>query len=254
LHNARVPPDAAARAGRHAAARPLVLAVIVKLGGLYMQAFYVHGRSRIWGALLVAIAAAASTLAVPAAAGCSPGVPAMPQWAPPAGNTTGFMRVALRQPAGAFVRVDDRDGDAPAIVGTWRFTWTSDGTAYPVPIPSGAVVDFGTQQWHGDGTELIISGARPPSSGDTCMGSWEQTGPSTYRFRHIGLSWASSDSTPPATPATYIGPAVLRGTVSLNRARNAYEGTFTIDQYARDEVTLLEHVGGRITAARFTVD
>jgi hypothetical protein len=216
-----------------------------------MQASFVHPRSRICSALLLASAAAAFVLSLPAAAGCSPGVPAMPQRdAPPVGNVTGFMRVAYREPAGGYVRVDDRSGDLRAIVGTWRFTWTSDGTAYPVPIPAGAVVDFGTQQWHEDGTEFIVSGARAPGSGDTCMGNWEQTGPSTYRFKHIGLSWANSDSTPPATPATYIGPAIIRATVTLNRARNAYEGAFTLDQYARDEVTVLEH----ITATRFAVD
>lgn len=220
-----------------------------------MQASFVHGRSRMRSAFVLITAAAASTLALPAAAGCSPGVPEVPRWdAPPARLDAGFMRVASHEPLGGFMRVDDHDGGSRAIVGTWRFTWTSDGTAYPVPIPLGAVVDFGTQQWHSDGTELIVSGGRAPSTGDTCMGSWEQTGPSTYRFKHIGMSWASSDSTPAATPAAYIGPAIIRATVTLNRAHNAFEGTFSLDQYARDEVTLLEHVGGRITAVRFTVD
>jgi len=37
---------------------------------------------------------------------------------------------------------------------------------------------------HNDGTEVIISGARPPDSGDTCMGSWEQTGPCRCAYRH----------------------------------------------------------------------
>jgi hypothetical protein len=124
----------------------------------------------------------------------------------------------------------------------------------PVPIPAGATVDFGTQQWHDDGTEFIISGARPPGSGDTCMGSWEQSGPSTYRFRHIALAWANSDSQPPATPAIFIGPAIMHATVTLNQQRNAFEGWFTLDQYARDETTLLEHIGGHVTAVRFAVD
>ena len=233
----------------------LVLAVIVKLEDLHMQASFAQRRSRIYSALLVATAAAASTLSLPAVAGCSPGAPALPQWdAPPAGKVAGFMRAAYFERVGGYIRVDDRGGDGRAIVGTWRFTWTSDGNAYPVPIPYGAVVDFGTQQWHGDGTELIVSGGRAPSTGDTCMGSWEQTGPSTYRFKHIGLSWASSDSNPPATPAAFIGPAIIRAAVTLNHAGNAFEGTFTLDQYARDEMTLLEHIGGHIKAARFTVD
>ena len=115
------------------------------------------------------------------------------------------------------------------------------------------MVDFGTAQWHSDGTEFLISGGRPPSSGDVCMGAWEQTGPSTYRLKHIALAWASSDSTPSATPAVFIGPAIIRETVTLSHSRNSYEGSFTIDQYARDEVTLLEHVSGKVTATRFTL-
>lgn len=219
-----------------------------------MQASFVRRRSHIRSALVLATAAAASTLALPAL-GCSLQGPEMPQWdATPARNAAGFMRVADRGLAGGYLRVDGRDSDPRSIVGTWRFTSTSDGTAYPVPIPFGVVIDFGTQQWHSDGTELIISGGRAPSTADTCMGTWEQTGPSTYRYKHIGMSWASSDSNPAATPATYIGPAIIRATVTLNRAGNAFEGTFTVDQYARDEVTLLEHVGGHVKAVRFTVD
>src|SRR5690348_12895508 len=40
-----------------------------------------------------------------------------------------------------------------SIVGTWRVSFVSDGSAHPGPIPAGAIVDFGTVQWHDDGTE-----------------------------------------------------------------------------------------------------
>jgi hypothetical protein len=63
------------------------------------------------------------------------------------------------------------------------------------------------------------------------VGSSERIGPSAYRFKHIGLCWASADSNPPATSATDIGPAIIRATVMHNRARNAYEGTFALDRY-----------------------
>jgi hypothetical protein len=207
--------------------------------------------------LLLGLSAAGSLMAGQAMAGCGGyrllgAVPV--KWevsVPPVGR---LMPAVWRPDAGGFMRVADRAPLGANIVGTWRFTWTSDGTAYPAPIPLGAVVDFGTQQWHDDGTELIISGGRPPGSGDTCMGSWQQTGPSTYRFRHIGLAWANSDSVPPSTPAMYIGPAIIQATVTLNRAGNAYEGNFTLDQYAKDEVTLLEHIAGSVTATRFGVN
>ncbi len=140
---------------------------------------------------------------------------------------------------------------AAAIVGTWKVTLISDGTAYPGPIPTGAVIDFGTSQWHGDGTEFLISGARPPSTGDVCMGSWERTGRNVYTLRHIALAWVSPDSTPPAPAAAFLGPAILHEVVSLSRSGRSYAGSFTIDQYAADGTTLLEHIGGKTTGVRF---
>lgn len=209
-------------------------------------------------AVACALLVTASTVSVPAVAGCAPALPGAPRLEVPSPSmAVGLMKAVYRdaENAGTLVRVNgDHEAASAGIVGTWRFTWTSDGSAYPVAIPAGAVVDFGTQQWHDDGTEFIISGSRPPGSGDTCMGSWERIGPSTYRFKHIALAWANSDSVPPATPAVYVGPAIVRATVTLNHARNAFGGSFTLDQYAKDESTLLEHIAGTVTANRFSVD
>lgn len=218
-------------------------------------------RRRIFGrhALAAAALAACSALCGQAVAGCggfdAQSPPSLPERAPSGGF--GLMKAAWQPDRADFVRVGDRDlrdfGDE-GIVGTWRFTFVSDGAAYPHSIPYGAVVDFGTVQWHGDGTEFMISAGRPPSSGDVCMGSWEQTGRSTYKLKHIALAWVSPDSVPPSTPSAYLGPAIIREVVTLNRARNAYEGTFTLDQYAKDEVTLLQHISGKVVGTRFSVD
>jgi hypothetical protein len=119
------------------------------------------------------------------------------------------------------------------------------------------VFDFGTVQWHNDGTELMISGGRPPSTGDVCMGVWEQTGPFTYKLKHVALAWVSSDTPPPlgpVSPAVFVGPAIIRELITLSHSRDSYEGTFTLDQYASDETTLLEHISGTITGTRITVD
>lgn len=142
-----------------------------------------------------------------------------------------------------------------SIVGMWKVTLVSDGTSYPALIPAGVAIDFGTAQWHSDGTEILVSGGRAPSTGDVCMGVWEQTGSATtYKLKHIGLSYASSDSSPPAIPAAFVGPAIIYETVALSPSGNSYEGTFTIDQYQPDGLTLIEHIGGTVTAVRFTVD
>ena len=144
------------------------------------------------------------------------------------------------------------------IVGLWKFSYTSDGSAYPAVVPNGAPVDFGTVQWHSDGTEFTISGGRAPSTGDVCMGVWEKTGASSYKLKHIALAWASGDTPAnmggPVTPAVFVGPAIIRQNVTLDKSGNSYAGTFSIDQYATDGVTLLQHVAGKVTATRFTVD
>jgi hypothetical protein len=141
-----------------------------------------------------------------------------------------------------------------SIVGMWKINLVSDGTAYPTIIPAGVPLDFGTAQWHSDGTEFLISGGRAPSTGDVCMGVWEQTGSATYKLKHIALAYASSDSSPPVIPAAFVGPGIFHQTVTLSPSGNSYEGTFTIDQYQPDGVTLIEHVGGTVTGVRFTVD
>jgi hypothetical protein len=144
--------------------------------------------------------------------------------------------------------------NGPSIVGMWQITLVSDGTAYPNPIPAGLPLDFGTSQWHSDGTEFLISGGRAPSTGDVCMGVWEQTGAATYKLKHIALGYDSSDSSPPVVPATFAGPGILRQTVTLSPSGNRFEGSFTIDSYAPDGTTLNEHIGGTVTGVRFTVE
>jgi hypothetical protein len=170
----------------------------------------------------------------------------------------GFMSAVYRPGAEGFIKVFDEDRHEASVVGMWRVKFVSDGTAYPAYIPPGAVVDFGTQQWHSDGTEFLISGGRAPSTGDVCMGVWEQIGNRTYKLKHIALAYASSDTPPsqhgPVVPAAYVGPGIIRQTVTVSPSGKTFEGTFTIDQYAQDEVTLLQHIAGKIVGTRFTLD
>ena len=150
----------------------------------------------------------------------------------------------------------NKEGPNAGIVGLWRLTFIADDSVNPPIFPAGTIVDFGTSQWHSDNTEFLISGGRAPSTGDVCMGVWRQTGRSSYKLRHIALAYRSSDSPPEMaiTPAVFVGPAIMTQTVTLSRSQNSYKGTFTIDQYADDEVKLLQHIGGQVIATRFTVD
>lgn len=215
-------------------------------------------------ALLATAICLSATLASPAVAGCGRfEPPATPSTMDDSGlrpSAAGLMPALYRPGAASFVRVsdDERRDRGYGIVGMWRITMVSDGTAYPVPIPYGAVVDFGTQQWHSDGTEILVSGGRAPSTGDVCMGVWEQVGHRTYRLKHFAMSYASSDTPTqqggPVVPAAYVGPGIIRETVTVSPSGKSFEGTFTIDQYAKDEVTLVQHIAGKITGTRFMVD
>jgi hypothetical protein len=134
--------------------------------------------------------------------------------------------------------------DGPGIVGMWKSNTLS---------PTGDVLDFGTQQFHSDGTEFLISGARAPSTGDVCMGVWEQTGPATYKIKHIALGYLSSDSSPPSVPAVFAGPAIIHQIVTLSPSGNKYTGTYTVDIYPTDG-SPVGHGEGTVTGVRFTVD
>jgi hypothetical protein len=170
-----------------------------------------------------------------------------------------LIAAVYRSGSDGFVPVEHETSVANSdIVGLWQISMVSDGIP-PNPVPRGATVDFGTAQWHDDGTELMISGGRPPSTGDVCMGVWEQTGPFTYELKHLALAWLSSD-TPPSvggpgpSPAQFLGPAIIHQAVTLAKSRSSYRGTFTLDQYNADESTLLVHVSGTITGTRVTVE
>jgi hypothetical protein len=132
---------------------------------------------------------------------------------------------------------------AAAIVGLWKFSFVSKGSK---GIPDGALIDAGYVTWHSDGTELMNSG-RPPMTGSFCMGVWKPLGHDTFKLNHIALSWDP-------TGTVFVGPTNIREIVSVNRNGDSYTGTFTLDQYATDEKTVLAHVQGTVAATRVTAD
>jgi hypothetical protein len=146
--------------------------------------------------------------------------------------------------ADEFIRTDFEEDRAP-ITGLWKVTFTAKGNPSDGP-PDGALIDSGFVTWHADGTELMNSGRAPPT-GSFCMGVWKRVGESTYRLNHWGLSWDS-------TGTTFVGPANIRETVTLDRNGKHYWGTFSITQYAPDGTTVLGGVVGVVSATRITVE
>jgi hypothetical protein len=131
----------------------------------------------------------------------------------------------------------------PTMVGLWKEHWISKGSE---GIPDGTEVDTQYSQWHADGTEMGVSGLRPPMTGDVCVGVWEKVGPRTYKLNHIGISYDS-------TGLNLVGEAIIRQHLTLSEKGNGISGTFTIDQYD-ESGNLLAHVQGTLYGTRITVN
>jgi hypothetical protein len=121
------------------------------------------------------------------------------------------------------------------IVGFWKFSFTAKGNTSG--IADGTLVDQGYVQWHGDGTELMNS-FRAPTTGQFCMGVWEQVGQSTYKLNHFALGWNFDADAPVTVPgtggATFAGTTNIREEIWLDDSGNSYTGTFTLTSYTPD--------------------
>jgi hypothetical protein len=119
-----------------------------------------------------------------------------------------------------------------SIVGMWSFRMTAGGNP----------VDFGYQQWHSDGTELMNSGGRAPATENFCMGVWKQVAPARYHLNHFALSYDSS--------GTLNAKVNIKEDVTLGEGGTTYSGPFTLDVYDPNTNALLQHVAGQVTAQR----
>lgn len=120
-----------------------------------------------------------------------------------------------------------------SIVGLWSFKLTS----------GGQIVDFGYQQWHSDGTELLTSATRAPATGDFCMGVWKQTAPSRYHLNHYPLVVDNN--------GVLQARVVLKEDVTIDPSGMSFSGTFTQDVYdATGTHKIAPTMTGPVTATR----
>jgi hypothetical protein len=134
--------------------------------------------------------------------------------------------------ASLFHRADLPATGIHSIVGMWSFRQTAGGN----------LVDFGFQQWHSDGTELMNSGGRAPATENFCMGAWRQVAPGRYHLNHLALSYDSS--------GVLNARVTIKEDVTLNATGTSYSGPFTIDVFDPNSNALLQHVAGQVTAQR----
>jgi hypothetical protein len=157
-------------------------------------------------------------------------------------------RTSLEAPSAVAESAKQRSAQSQAsIVGIWSIQFVSLGnTAHNPSIPDGALLDFGYQIWHSDGTEFMNSGGRAPATQNFCEGVWGQTGFNTFELNHFAFSYN-------ATTGANAGTVNIREQVTLSPSGDSYGGTFTIDAYDTSGFKL-DHVAGTIAAARVTVD
>lgn len=113
------------------------------------------------------------------------------------------------------------NGGGP-IVGQWQVLMTAfPGTAGEF------IFDFGFQQFHADGTELMISGGVPPTIGNVCIGAWERDAGGVVRLRHMTWNWAGNEVLGDLPTGYFLLDVTLRP----NSQGTAYEGTWKAASY-----------------------
>jgi len=138
-------------------------------------------------------------------------------------------------------------GNGASIVGMWSFQFISEGnTTHNPSIPNGAMLDFGYNQWHSDGTEVLNSGGRSPAQGNFCLGVWQKTGRSTYLLNHFALNYD-------ATTGAFLGKISVVETVTVSPGGTSYSGTFVYTVYD-PKGNKIDRLTGQVNAQRITVD
>lgn len=108
------------------------------------------------------------------------------------------------------------------IVGQWQVVMT----AFP-GTNNEFVFDFGFQQFHPDGTELMISGGVPPTIGNVCIGAWEREAGGVIRLRHMTWNWAGNEVLGDLPTGYFLLEVALR----TNALGTAYAGTWRAASY-----------------------
>jgi hypothetical protein len=201
---------------------------------------------------VVALGLIGLTTAGQASAGCS----GAPQ--PGADPRASDMKPALYYPSDGerlgFRATDFFEG-AP-IVGLWEFEFHLNGAQNG--FADGALFDWGLATWHSDGTEIQFSAGRPPVAGDVCMGAWREISHGKFELHHIALGL-----TPPDASGMFVGPAIIRATVTVAPNGASYSGHYSITIYpgSPNDGTEFNESGapvatfsGTITAKRVVAD
>ena len=160
-----------------------------------------------------------------------------PAWATCFTTTGKPLAVKAQFAASAAARVDDDFGSA-TIVGLWNSEFQlGDGTPF----------DQSFQQFHSDGTEMMLSRGLPPPLGNVCVGVWKLDGRS-YKLKHMAWNWDDKGN--------YISIFVMEVNLRVDRRGNRYTGTWSSDNLkpTTGEPIVGEHFEGTVRGTRITAD
>jgi hypothetical protein len=124
-----------------------------------------------------------------------------------------FQLQAPGRPSSAARRSDDAN---PAIVGLWIANYYSGRHLY----------DQGLDQWHADGTEILIDNLLPqPASGtgSACLGVYRKIGPRTYSLKHAFWIFDSTGN--------LVGHGLYLEKITVDPGGDTYSGSFTFETY-----------------------
>jgi hypothetical protein len=131
------------------------------------------------------------------------------------------VRVGTAPRTAAQGNAGNANGSGP-IVGQWQVVMT----AFP-GTPDEFVYDLGFQQFHSDGTELMISAGVPPTIGNVCIGVWERRPGGLIQLRHMTWNW-NGDEVLGDAPTGYF---LLDITLRPGRQGTTYSGTWKTASY-----------------------
>jgi hypothetical protein len=147
-------------------------------------------------------------------------------YAPPASKLSALTGAAKltrpgTAPALAAAQGGGTSGGGP-IVGQWQVVMT----AFP-GTSNEFMFDFAFQQFHTDGTEMMLSGGVPPSIGNVCLGVWERVAGGVIRTRHMSWNFVGNEVLGDL-PTGYF---LLEVTLRTNSQGTAYAGTWKAASY-----------------------
>lgn len=161
----------------------------------------------------VHVAAAFGATAADARAACmAPGAPK-----PSVLTATATLARGRTAPALAAAAQGATSSGGGPIVGQWQVVMT----AFP-GTNNEFVFDFGFQQFHADGTELMISGGVPPTIGNVCIGAWAREANGVVRLRHMTWNWAGNEVLGDLPTGYFLLDVALR----TDSQGTAYTGTW----------------------------